>query len=266
VALGVRRLSRATAYPFLDAPGPLAFSHRSLGGGLENALRGFSEAVDLGYRYLETDVHATRDGVLVAFHDRTLGRVTDARGRIADLSWAQVRRARIAGREPIPLLDDVLDAFPAARINIDVKHPSAVAPLIDRLRRGGDHLVDRVCVGSFSDRRVAAVRRGVGPRLCTALGPAGVAQLRAVAAGRLPAGLVPTYAGCAQVPLRAGPLRILTRSLLATAHRAGLQVHVWTVNDAAVMRRLLDLGVDGIMTDRPRVLRTVLEERGAWTP
>ncbi|MFD9130057.1 glycerophosphodiester phosphodiesterase, partial [Kitasatospora sp. NPDC059571] len=109
-------------HPFLDHPGPLAFAHR--GGDLghpENSLAAFEAAVALGYRYLETDVHATRDGVLVAFHDSRLDRVTDATGAVAELPWDTVGRARIGGTEPVPLLEDLLGAFPAARFNIDVK-------------------------------------------------------------------------------------------------------------------------------------------------
>ena len=116
--------------------------------GLENSLVAFANAVSLGYRYLETDVHATADGVLLAFHDHHLDRVTDGRGRVGDLPWNVVRRARIGGREPIPTLEELLGAFPDARVNVDVKHRSAVGPLIDAVRR--TDAIERVCVASFS--------------------------------------------------------------------------------------------------------------------
>jgi glycerophosphoryl diester phosphodiesterase len=220
----------------------------------------FAEAVALGYRYVETDVHVTADGVLVAFHDDALDRVSDRTGRIADLPWSEVRRARVDGREPIPLLEDLLGTWPDLRVNIDPKHDAAVGPLVDVLAR--TRAVDRVGVGSFSDRRLARLRRLVGPRLCTGVGPAGAARLWA-AGRRVPVGPIP--AACAQLPVTARGVTLVDARLVAAAHRRGLQVHVWTVDDPAEIDRLLDLGVDGIMTDRPVVLRDVLVARGAWT-
>lgn len=260
------------AYAFLDHDGPIAMAHRGgahLPGneGLENSLAAFANAVALGYRYLETDVHATSDGVLLAFHDHHLDRVTDGRGRVGELPWNVVRRARIGGREPIPTLEELLGEFPDARVNVDVKHRSAIAPLIAVVRR--TNALERVCVASFSDRRLAAVRRALGPRLCTSYGPRDATTLRllaslptdnaAVARAVLPAG-VP----CAQLPHAFGRLPVTTGRLVALAHRARVAVHVWTVDDPARMRALLDLGVDGLITDRPDTLRAVLHERGLW--
>ncbi len=219
----------------------------------------FEHAVSLGYRYLETDVHATADGVLVAFHDDELDRVTDRVGRIGDLPWSEVRRARVAGSHAVPLLEDLLGTWPRARVNIDPKHDAGVGPLVEVLRRTGS--VDRVCVGSFSDRRLARIRRRLGPQLCTSLGPLGVTRLKA-AGRRLPVGRL--VAACAQVPVASRGVTVVDRRLVAAAHGRGLQVHVWTVDDPEEMVRLLELGVDGIMTDRPAVLKQVLEQRGEW--
>ncbi len=220
----------------------------------------FENAVSLGYSYVETDVHITRDGVLVAFHDESLDRVTDSKGRIRDLSWAQVSSARVAGVEPIPRLEDILGTWPGLRVNIDPKHDSAVEALAEALRRTNS--VERVCLGAFSDRRLARLRRLVGPELCTSLGPGGIARLRAASMG-LPFGKV--RAVCAQVPARARGLTLTDRRFVETAHACGLQVHVWTIDDADEMHQLLDLGVDGIMTDRPAILRDVLQSRGQWS-
>jgi glycerophosphoryl diester phosphodiesterase len=247
-------------WPFLDWPGPLPFAHR--GGASEapeNTLPAFEHAVRLGYRYLETDVHATADGVLVAFHDDRLDRVTDAEGAISALPWSAVQRARVDGREPIPLLEELLGAFPEARVNIDPKHDDAVEPLAEVIRRTG--AASRVCVGAFSDRRIAKVRALVGPELCVGMGPRQVTQLVSASRG-LPAGRL--TGACAQVPT--GPRRapLVTARFVEAAHRRGVQVHVWTIDDPAEMVRLLDLGVDGLMTDRPQVLREVLEARGEW--
>ena len=245
---------------FLDHPGILAFAHRGGAGDWpENTMPAFRHAVGLGYRYLETDVHATADGVVVAFHDDSLDRVTDRMGRIADLAWTEVSQARVGGQEPIPLLTELLEEFPETRINIDPKHGSVVEPLANALL--ATNAVERVCVGAFSDRRLARMRELLGPGLCTSAGPRATSRFRASTWGA-PLGPVPYR--CLQVPVRFGPIRVVDRRLVVEAHRRSLQVHVWTIDDPYEMGRLLDLGVDGLMTDRPELLREVLIERGLW--
>lgn len=262
-------------HPFLDHPGVLAFAHRGgrgapgAGHGPENTMAAFERAVGLGYRYLETDVRATADGALVVFHDATLDRLTGRRGRIGELPWAEVARARVGGTEPIPRLEDVLGTWPDVRVNVDVKCAGAVRPLAEALRRAG--AAARVCVASFSERRLRAVRRALGPVVCTSLGPAGVTAVRAVAAGRLPVAATRVLLGpavgparCAQVPVRSGPLPVLTPRFVEAAHRLGLQVHAWVVDDPAEMEALLDLGVDGLVSADVLTLREVLRARGVW--
>jgi glycerophosphoryl diester phosphodiesterase len=259
-----RRSGPATGFAFLDHEGPIPFAHRGgAAGGVENSMAAFQQAVDLGYRYVETDVHATADGVLLAFHDRTLERVTGLSGRVARMPYDDVRHARIGGREPIPRLEEVLRTWPELRVNIDVKDSRAVAPLVEVITRTG--ALPRVCVASFSGPRVAAVRQALGPELCTAQSPRQVAQLRAASLVRFTGALASRAVPCVQVPDRVGRLRVVTPELIALAHRHGLRVHVWTIDDAAEMRRLLDLGVDGIMTDQLLTLRQVLDERGRWS-
>jgi len=230
---------------------------------LENTLPAFQACVDLGYRYLETDVQITADGTLVAFHDPTLERVTDRTGRVDALPWSELSEARIGGREPIMRLEDLLGAWPDVRFNLDIKAAGVLAPLVRLVHRMD--VADRICLGSFSDARVAAARRLFGPTVCTALGPRGVAALRLSSYSPRAAGLVRIQAGCAQVPLQLGGRALVDERFLAAAHARGLQVHVWTVDDPDEARAMLDLGVDGIMTDRPAMLREVLEERGLWT-
>lgn len=245
---------------FLDDEAPIAFAHRGFSpDGLENSMAAFESAVRLGYRYLETDVRATADGVALAFHDASLERMTGRRGRIAELSWDAVRAARIRGAEPIPRLVDVLAAWPDVRMNLDVKSDTAVQASIDAIRASG--AIDRVCVAAFSDKRIDAVRQALGPRLCTALGPRAALGLRLPAAARRN---VRITGQCAQVPARIGGRAFVDERYVATAHGYGLAVHVWTVNDAAQMIRLLDLGVDGIITDRADVLRDLLVAREQW--
>lgn len=243
---------------FFDHEGPLAFAHR--GGaleGAENSLAAFRAAWDLGFRYFETDVHVTADGVVLAFHDDSLDRVTDRQGRIADLSWQQVSEARIGGQEPIPRLMDLLEEFPDAFFNIDAKHDAVVDPLIEEIRRSG--AVERVCVAAFSDPRIHRLQAAL-PGVAASMGPRGVARLVAGRFGRADR----LTAQCVQVPPSARGVPLVTRRFLERSHRLGLHVHVWTIDESDEMHRLLDLGVDGIMTDRTAVLRDVLVERGVW--
>ncbi|HEY2549197.1 MAG TPA: glycerophosphodiester phosphodiesterase family protein [Streptosporangiaceae bacterium] len=246
---------------YLDHPRPIAFAHR--GGAShfpENSARAFDHAVGLGYDYLETDVHATSDGVLLAFHDKTLDRVTDAAGAIAALPYQQVAAARIAGTDPIPLLEDLLGAWPGQRFNIDVKDSPAIGPLAEVVRRTAAW--DRVCITSFSGRRLQAARLALQRPVCMATAPADIGALRL---GRPAAALARRFerlsVRCAQVPVQ-----VATAAFLRRARAAGLQVHVWTVNDRQLMSSLLDRGVDGIMTDQTELLRDVLLERGQWQP
>ncbi len=254
-----------TRFAYLDHPGPIPFAHRGGAGDWpENTMPAFAGAVALGYRYVETDVHVTADGVLLAFHDDRLDRVTDRAGVIAELPYAEVARARVDGREAIPKFEDLLGAWPELRVNVDPKHDAAVEPLIAAIRRTG--AVDRVGIGSFSDGRQQRLRGAFGPRLCVALGPRGTGALRAASVGVPGSGwLVDRWgAGCAQVPTHHGRVAIVDARFVRAAHRLDIAVHVWTIDDPVEMRRLLDLGVDGIMTDRPAVLKQVLAERGAW--
>ena len=249
-------------YAFLDHPGPLAFAHRGGAGDWpENTMPAFEAAVAAGYRYLETDVHVTADGVLLAFHDEALDRVTDRMGLIRELPWSTVREARVDGREPIPVFEELLLAFPEARFNIDPKHDSAVDALAQVIRSTG--AIDRVNIASFSDRRIARLRELLGLELCTGMGPKAIARLRAASFG---APSAPFSAACVQVPVGHGRAVIVDERFVRTAHRLDLQVHVWTIDDATEMARLLDLGVDGLMTDLPLVLKQVLVDRSQWVP
>jgi glycerophosphoryl diester phosphodiesterase len=248
-------------HPYLDHPGPIPFAHRGgAADGLENTVFQFRRAVELGYRYIETDVHATADGKLVAFHDETLDRVTDGAGRIADLFWSDVSHARVAGKEPVPLFEDLLETFPEVRWNVDVKAEPALRPLLDLMERTDSW--NRVCVGSFSEKRVVRAQHLAGPRLATSFGTRGVLNLRLRSWGApLP---VRRSAVAAQVPEEQSGVPVVDRRFIRAAHARGVQVHVWTINEADRMHRLLDLGVDGIMTDHIDTLREVMVERGVW--
>ena len=218
-------------------------------------MQAFEYAINLGYRYLETDVQVTADGVLAAFHDNDLRRTCGLPGKISEMPWSEVSKALVDGKAPIPLLEDLLGAWPDARFNIDCKSNAGVDALIASLRRTNS--LPRVCVAAFSDARLRRLRAALGTELCSSLGPVELASLR-FGISRRPPGQA------AQVPVKQGPLTIVNRAFVERSHRLGLHVHVWTIDDAPEMRRLLDLGVDGIMTDRPVVLRDVLQARGEW--
>ena len=254
-------------FAFLEHDGPIAFAHR--GGALEapeNTWKSFRHAHDLGYRYMETDVHATRDGVVVTIHDPDLKRVSEQNGVIREMSWKHLAAVRLGSGEAVPRLDDLLAAWPDVRWNIDAKHDSVVGPLLETIHRTG--ALDRVCITSFNDRRLARLRRALGPSACMTMGPATTTMLRLSSwlperfrwrlSGRL-AGFA-----AAQVPLYQWRLPVVDRNFVESAHQAGLVVHVWTIDDEATMSRLFDLGVDGLMTDRPTVLKDLLVRRQAW--
>lgn len=244
---------------------PLVIAHR---GGLEfapeNTVDAFRSAVDLGVDLIESDVHVTADGVLVSFHDEELDRVTDATGKIAELPYSEVAQAKLEGGRSIPTFEELVEEFPQMRLNLDVKSDAAVVPFAEAVRRYG--IVDRIGVGAFSDRRIRRLRGLIGPRLATVASPretsavvAGARMARDRASARAPKVRQQSAAfDCIQVPVRQGALTLVDRRVINHVHWLGLLVHVWTINDPEEMERLLDLGVDGLITDRPALLQQVL--------
>lgn len=258
---------RAADFPMF-APRWAAFAHRGGAGhpdlvGKENTIAAFRHAVSLGFRYVETDVHVTLDDQLVVFHDDNLSRLTGGRGSIADRTLAEIAKLQVGRSEAIPTLDEVLETFPDTRFNIDIKNEGAVATLVRAIERHRAH--DRVCVASFSVGRLRAFRRLMGRRVATAVSPNGILWNGYVPL--LPR-LLNSPGTALQIPVsqRVGSRQIpvLTQRLLRHAHLAGKVVHVWTIDDPHEMHRLLDMGVDGIVSDRTDVLKQVFTERGIW--
>ena len=254
----------ARNYAFLDHRF-VAMAHR--GGWLtpadaprENTAYAFRRAVELGYRYVETDVRTTADGELLAFHDDLLDRVTDATGRVDSLSWADLAGVRIGGVDPIPRFADLLEEFPDTRFNIDLKDAGSVRPLAEAVQRL--EAEDRVCVGSFSGARLNAFRR-LAPHVLTATTPAAVAWATHAFGLRR---LIVDAGAAMQIPMRhkGAPLKLVRGDVVRLSHATGRVVHVWTVNDEAEMHRLIDLGVDGLVSDDITMLKRVLRERGLW--
>lgn len=256
-----------TPHPYLASPAPRAFAHRGWHtgefDGLENTLAALREAVKRGYEYLEIDVQVTADGVVVVHHDPTLDRVTSLKGHIGELSWETLSTALVAGREPVSRLVEVLEELPDTKFNIDVKCQAAVEPFVDVVARTKTH--DRVAIASFSTRRMHAMRamftaRG-GRVPIAAMTPAAVLALwSASRLGRTPGWLSRRVAwgGMAQVPRTYRGLTLVDERFIRAVHSIGAEVHVWVIDEEAEMRELLDMGVDGLVTDRPDVLLRVL--------
>jgi glycerophosphoryl diester phosphodiesterase len=247
-----------------DDRGPLAIAHRGGAGlGPENTLEVFARSTALGFRYLETDARVTRDGVAIAFHDETLLRATGYDARVRDVDWAEIRRLRVMGTSSrIERVEDVLGCFPATRFSIDVKEPGVLAPLAAAIRRTGS--AHRVCVAGGWERWLAEVRELAGAELRVALGWRGLATLTACARARV---RPPRLAGeFVHLPPTLVGMPLLRQRVIDLAHGQGKKVIAWTIDEPAKINQLLDRGVDGIITDRPDVLREVLVARGAWTP
>jgi glycerophosphoryl diester phosphodiesterase len=257
-------------HPYFSLEHPARLAHR--GSRLlwpENTMTAFGGAVEgFGYRYLETDVRATRDGVLVTFHDETLDRITNGVGRVADWLWDDLRHLDAAwgfGASDdfplrgtgvrIPRLDEVFATWPEVNVNIDLKADGiewAVAEAVIRSRR-----VQKVLIGSFRDRRIARFRRVTRGAVATSAGTA--VSMAAWAASRTGRRL-PSRPDAYQLPFAMRGAR-LDKRFVDAAHACGSQVHAWTVNERTDMERLLDIGVDGIVTDRPDVLNDVMTAR-----
>ena len=264
-----RARARAQVHPFLKHDGPIPVVHRGATGGrsgdlIENTLAAFERAYALGFRYFETDVRVTVDGVLVAAHDASLHRVAGQRVRVRDVTWEELAQIPVGGA-PLPRFTDLLDAFPDVWFNVDPKVNAAMRPLANVLLE--KDALERVCVASFSDRRLRWLRAALGHQACTAAGPRELSTAVTQVAKGQPLDL--PGVDVLQVPHWMSR-RVLRRSsqrgdLLPAAQRVGMPVHVWTVNDGADMLNLLSRGVDGVMSDDTALLLQVFGRHG-WHP
>ena len=247
---------------------PRVFAHRGLAaatelseGAPENTLLSFAAALGVGVSYIETDVHGSRDGVAVISHDPDLTRLAGIPSAVRDYTLAELREIQLGFGQGFCSLAEALDAFPETRFNIDLKSADAIQPTVDAILAA--NALGRVLVTSFSEaRRLAAVRQL--PGVATSAGATRFAA--ALGAGKL--ALAPVLrrtlraVDCVQVPTRHLGLAITTPPMIRRLHAAGVEVHVWTINDEPTMHELLDLGVDGLVTDRADLAMKVLESRG----
>ncbi|MCL1593895.1 MAG: glycerophosphodiester phosphodiesterase [Actinomycetia bacterium] len=260
-----------TDRPYFGLEAPIRFAHR--GSRLlwpENTWYAFDAAVqDFGYRYIETDIRITRDGVVVVFHDETLERTTNGTGKVSEWEWEDLRHLDAGYQfstdgEEFPMrgsgiavsrLDDTLERYPDVCFNIDLKEPGSewpVAEVVAKMR-----CLDSVLIGSFSDRRISRFRRITKGGVATSAGPSeAMAMFAASRLGRTSRRRADAY----QLP-RSIRGASVDRKLVDAVHAAGAQIHVWTIDEPKEMHELLDLGVDGIISDRPDLLNDVIEGR-----
>lgn len=257
-------MTERICHSYLNTNLPIAFAHRGGAGDWpENTMEAFTGAYQLGFRYMETDVHLASDGTIVAFHDAELDRLSEMKGSIAGLKWADIKSIKVTnggnGTGRIPTMQELLIRFPDAKFNIDMKSNAVVLPLLQLIK---DHQAfDRVCFASFYDHRVKQVANLAGADCCTSAGQLETARsvFRSVGIS-FPQSASPLL----QVPLHHYGIKIITQKFIDRAHKDGKKVHVWTIDDPQKMHALLDMGADGIMTDKPQVLKQVFEERGIW--
>ncbi|PQZ90234.1 glycerophosphodiester phosphodiesterase [Arthrobacter sp. MYb227] len=241
---------------------PLAFAHRGFApSSEENTIKAFRAASDLGFRYLETDVHTSKDGILMVFHDETLQRLAKAPGRIKDYSAEQLKEFRVAG-EKIPTFEELLVMFPDSLFNVDLKDSASATRLAEIIEK--HEAYDRILIASFAGAHRVAAQKLLKYPVATSPGFIGAAAATLLSkVSPLPRRGLGNFAAL-QVPEFHGKIRVVTKKFIDKAHDLGIQVHVWVVNETTDMHRILDLGVDGIMSDRADLLAAVMQERGHW--
>lgn len=253
---------------------PLVFAHRG-GGGLfpENTLIAFEYSAKLGVDFLELDVHSTADGTLVVLHDGSLERTTGGRGKISEMTFPEVKKLDAGfpfttdgGKTfpfrgkgiTVPTLAEIFDALPAMKFNIEPKQatPSIIKPLCSLIRER--KMIDKVIVGSFRQAVIDDFRREC-PEVATSASPSEVSEFLALQKTGVSASYSPPMQAL-QIPEKIGGIQIVTKDFVEAAHKRNLKVHVWTINEVPDMRRLLETGVDGIMTDYPDRLLDLLQK------
>lgn len=238
---------------YLIQTGCSIFAHR--GGSLEtseNTLESFQYALNIGSEYIETDVQLSRDGKVYIFHDDTLKRVAGIDKNFSDLPSHEIDTIKIFNGNAIPTLEEALERFPTTRFNIDLKTDLVAEPALKILKK--HNAQDRVCIASFSDARIDLARKYI-PSICTSMGPNQILQIRLGAWNLINPKII---SDCIQIPIYKYGIKLVSKTMVDYCHANHLKVHVWTINDAKTMKKLISIGVDGIITDRPKLLRDVL--------
>ena len=238
----------------------LAFAHR--GGNdfaPENTFESFQFAVENGFKYLETDVHPTSDNKLMAFHDPTLDRVTNAEGRIIDFSSIDLKKVKVKNNYRIPLMEELLESFPNCFFSIDMKCDQSVIPLIDLVKR--NNALERVCFASFNQNRLNFVRETFNNKCITSMGPKEIIASKIFSYINLKKNI---NSHLASMPISRYNIRLINKRSVAYLQSLNIKVIAWTINNEAQMRHLISIGVDGIMTDKLKLLKNILIEKNLW--
>ena len=222
----------------------------------ENTIPAFQYALDLGFKYIETDVQATKDGRIVIFHDNDLSRMSSRKEKVADLNFDEIRQIELNGGGQIPLLEEALITFPEAFFNIDVKTNDAVKGTADIILEHANP--DNICIASFSSKRLKELRYLLGKNFISSSSQSEVIHLLFSSLGL---SFKKSIGNCVQVPPSQWGIPIVTPRFIKHMHALDKKVHVWTIDDKEEMQRLYELGVDGIMTDKPSVLKEFLESK-----
>ena len=226
---------------------------------LENSLSAFKNAWDLGYRYMETDMQASSDGVVYIFHDDRLERVSNGTGLFCEHSSAEIDKLRLNNGERIPRLSEALDALPEALFNIDIKRADGTKPLANFLNTHPQ--AHRVVAASFVGARLKQLKSLVKKPVPVTAVQNDIIRIMLIGLG-LPLRRPDVVA--VQVPISHYGIPIVTKWFVRQCHKLNIKIHVWTIDDEKQMRWLIDLGVDGVMTDKPSLLKEVCLDKGCW--
>ena len=242
-----------TIHPYLNQSGVSISAHR--GGSEEapeNTLESFSYAIGLGSSYIETDVQLSADGIPYIFHDDDLSRLLNMEVKFNSLHSDQIEKLKLFESYQIPKLETALTQFPNALFQIDLKTDEVALPAMKVIENL--NAFDRICIASFSSNRLQKVRKKF-PDTCLSMGPKEILKLLLASFGLYNKTI---YGDCLQVPIYHYGIKLVTRRFVKYVQSIGLKIHVWTINDENTMRKLIDLGVDGIITDKPKLLKELL--------
>ena len=247
-------------HPFFQDYSFYGFVHR--GGDeveTENTIEAFKYSSDLGFVFIETDVQATKDGHVVIFHDATLKRMAGVNKSIKELTLKEVNEIDLLDGGKIPLLTEALETFPDLRFNIDIKTEDALEETIRIIKQM--NFLDKTCLASFSSSRLKRIKHLAGPEVCISSGQMDIFKMMCQSVG---IGLKATMSQCAQIPLKQWGVPVLTRKFIEIAKKQNKLVHVWTIDNKDQMFELIEFGVDGLMTDKPSVLKEAMVEKGLF--
>ena len=225
----------------------------------ENSIESFRRALDLGYRVLETDVHGSKDGTAYIFHDDTLERLTGESLRISDLKDTDIDSLKVNTSSIIPRLSSIIEEFPEGLFNLDAKTWEATTPIVNTIRKM--QFSTKVCIGSFNNARINVIINELGPETCHSMGTSNV--IKFFVGAHL--GIKQNFTSqCIQLPIKQFGISLITRKILKYADQLSIRIHFWTINDPTIMKKLIELNVDGIMTDDCILLKDVMQKHNEW--